>query len=251
MAEVPISTPQRRIGLARALSKLGYCSRSAACELIRAGHVRLNGILLHDPEAPVRIPRDRILVDGLEVKSQKFIYLALNKPRGIVTTAVDEKGRATVYSLLPEGLPWVAPIGRLDKASEGLLLLTNDSEWAAHISDPTTKLEKIYHVQIASKASESMLRTLEAGVQTLQGDFLRASRAHILRAGTKNCWVEITLNEGKNRQIRRMFEALKVDVLRLLRVRIGPLRLGDLKKGDSRILRESEKQALDIAMRSS
>src|SRR5206468_11821800 len=105
MGQMLASRLQRRVGLARALSKLGYCSRSAACELIRAGQVRLNGRLRHDPETPVQIQHDQILVDGVEVKSQKFVYLMLNKPRGIVTTAADEKGRGTVYSLLPKGFP--------------------------------------------------------------------------------------------------------------------------------------------------
>jgi 23S rRNA pseudouridine2605 synthase len=175
----------------------------------------------------------------------------LNKPRGIVTTAADEKGRETVYALLPEGLPWVAPVGRLDKASEGLLLLTNDSEWATRITDPETKLDKIYHVQIGFSTPEQLLGALQKGVRTMQGDVLHVAKADVLRVSTKNSWLEITLHEGKNRQIRRMLEALGIEVLRLLRVQIGPLRLGDLKKGSARTLRESEKRELDAAMRSS
>src|SRR5579885_3647611 len=136
--------PQRRVGLARALSKVGFCSRSSACELIRKGRVQLNDQVRRDPEFPVRLGRDRLQVDGRAVSSLDCVYLMLNKPRGIVTTASDEKNRETVYSLLPPGLPWVAPVGRLDKASEGLLLITNDSEWAARISDPQSKIEKVY-----------------------------------------------------------------------------------------------------------
>src|SRR5271154_6216529 len=113
--------------LARALSKLGFCSRAQAAQLIRAGKVRVNGVVRRDPEAPVRLGKDRIEVDGKQLKAAPKIYLVLNKPRGIVTTASDEKGRDTVYTLLGAELPWVAPVGRLDKASEGLLLLTNDS----------------------------------------------------------------------------------------------------------------------------
>ncbi len=120
----------RRVGLARALSKLGYCSRSDA---IQAGRVRLNHAILRDPEAPVRIERDRIEVDGQPVAAASKVYLMLNKPRGAVTTASDERGRQTVYAFLESNLPWVAPVGRLDKASEGLLLLTNDSEWAGRV----------------------------------------------------------------------------------------------------------------------
>ena len=141
-------TESRQVGLARALSKLGFCSRSQAAKLIRAGRVRLNGATRHDPETPVRLERDRIEVDRNAVAAESKIYLMLNKPRGVVTTASDEKGRQTVYSLLGEKLPWVGPVGRLDKASEGLLLLTNDSEWAARISDPGSHLDKTYHVQV-------------------------------------------------------------------------------------------------------
>jgi 23S rRNA pseudouridine2605 synthase len=234
--------------LARALSKLGYCSRSKAAELIRGSQVRLNGTVRRDPETPVRIGKDRIEVDGQPVAASSKIYLVLNKPRGIVTTASDEKGRETVYSLLPENLPWVSPVGRLDKASEGLLLLTNDSEWAAKITAPETHLDKTYHVQIGAVADEGLLQSLEKGVRSKEGDSLRVKRAGILRLGERNSWLEITLDEGKNRQIRRIFEHLGAEVLRLIRVAIGPLALGDLSKGASRPLTSAEKLSLDAAM---
>jgi 23S rRNA pseudouridine2605 synthase len=242
--------PARRIGLARALSKLGHCSRSQAVELIRAGRVQLNGTVRRNPETPVRLEQDHITVDGKIVARQKKVYLIMNKPRGLVTTASDEKGRDTVYSLLntAEGLPWVAPVGRLDKASEGLLLLTNDSEWGASVAAPETHLEKIYHVQIGAVANQGLIETMLTGIRTEDGDFLRAVRARLLGAGEKNCWLEITLDEGKNRQIRRMLDALGVEVLRLVRVSIGPLQLGKLQKGAYRRLSPEEKLALDRAM---
>jgi 23S rRNA pseudouridine2605 synthase len=242
----------RNVGLARALSKLGYCSRSQAVELIRAGRVRLNGGLRRDPETPVRIQKDHILVDGHAVAASQKIYLMMNKPRGLVTTASDEKGRETVYALLAkagESLPWVAPVGRLDKASEGLLLLTNDSEWGARIAAPETHLEKTYHVQIGTLADERLVQKLVSGVNTAQGDAPRALRASLLRAGEKNCWLEIVLDEGKNRQIRRMLASLDVEVLRLLRIAIGPLQLGELPKGTFRSLTKEEKRMLDDAIR--
>jgi len=124
------------VGLARAISKMGYCSRARAAELIAAGQVRLNGSVRRNAETPVRLGRDKIEVDGQEVRAAKKTYWMLNKPRGTVTTASDEKGRQTVYHHLDAGLPWVAPVGRLDQASEGLLLLTNDSEWAAQVLAP-------------------------------------------------------------------------------------------------------------------
>jgi 23S rRNA pseudouridine2605 synthase len=175
--------------------------------------------------------------------------LMLNKPRGVVTTASDEKGRDTVYSYVSEGLPWVAPVGRLDKASEGLLLMTNDSEWAARISDPETHLDKIYHVQAGAVVGETLLDTMIKGIRTGNGEVLRAKHARVLRAGQRNTWLEIVLDEGKNRQIRRMLEQLDIEVLRLVRVAVGPLVLGKLPKGACRALSSEEKRAVDRAMK--
>src|SRR5712692_4983576 len=159
----------RRTGLSRALSKSGYCSRSSACRLVRDGRVRLNGRVIRDPEKPVALNQDSIEVDGHKLGLAKKLYLVLNKPRGIVTSARDEKGHETVYSLLPESRQWVAPVGRLDKASEGLLLLTNDSEWGARIASPETHIEKTYHVQIAAVADEELIRSMTLGVRDASG----------------------------------------------------------------------------------
>ncbi len=238
----------RHIGMARALSKLGYCSRSQAFALIRAGRVTLNGVVRRNPETPVNLEGDRILVDGQSLAASAHLYLMLNKPRGVVTTAADEEGRRTVYDCLPAGLPWLAPVGRLDKASEGLLLLTNDSEWAARILAPETHLDKTYHVQIGALPDAHLLRAMEKGVTT-DGDLLRVKQAAVLRTGQRNAWLEIVLEEGKNRHIRRLLAALDVQVLRLVRVAIGPLALGELPKGSSRALRVEEKCALDRALR--
>lgn len=236
---------ERHIGLARAISKLGYCSRSQAVELIRAGRVQLNGKTCLNPEAPTREGKDRIAIDGKLIEKPTRIYLALNKPRGIVTTAADEKGRDAIYSLLPYDLPWLAPVGRLDKASEGLLLLTNDSEWAAKIADPASHLDKTYHVQVGVVADHSLLHNLKSGVRDNTGEHLQVKRAKILRGGEKNTWLEIVLDEGKNRHIRRMFATLEIEVLRLVRVAIGSLTLGNLEKGKSRALTKEEKRLLD------
>jgi len=248
---MPKKMAARKVGLARALSKMGFCSRSQAALLIRAGRVQLNGKARRDPEAPVRLGQDRIEVDGHPVEPRKKIYLMMNKPRGLVTTASDEKGRETVYSVLPTGmeaLPWVSPVGRLDKASEGLLLLTNDSEWGARVAAPETHLERTYHVHIGAVADGKLTAALETGVRTEDGTVLHVRRVGLLRSGEKNCWLEITLDEGKNRQIRRMLAALGVEVLRLVRVAIGPLQLGTLPKGAYRRLSGEEKLALDRAM---
>jgi len=234
-----------RTGLARALSKSGYCSRSVACTLIRIGRVRLNGRVLRDPEKPVVLGQDSIEVDGHKLGPATKLYFVMNKPRGVVTTAEDEKGRGTVYLLLPESEKWVAPVGRLDKASEGLLLLSNDSEWGARIASPQMHVEKTYHVQVATVADADLIQRLTLGIRIKDGDFLRVKRAAIVRTGKKNSWLEIVLDEGKNRQIRRLLAALGIEVVRLVRIAIGPLQLGDLGKGKVRELTQKEKAALD------
>lgn len=239
----------KRVGLARALSKLGFCSRSQAFDLIREGKVTLNGARPTNPSTPVRLGVDRIQVEGHRIAAAEKLYLLLNKPRGIVTTASDEKGRDTVYSLLPKNLQWLAPVGRLDKASEGLLLLTNDSEWAARITDPATHLDKTYHVQINVLAGRPLIDALLRGIETQKGETLRAKCVSLLRTGEKNSWVELVLDEGKNRQIRRMFDALGIDILRLIRVAIGTLQLGALSKGNHRPLHPDEKARLDGTMK--
>ncbi|HXY02428.1 MAG TPA: pseudouridine synthase [Terriglobales bacterium] len=238
----------RRIGLARALSKQGYCSRSQAFDLIRSGHVTLNGRIRRDPEAPVCFGTDRIEVDGRVLAGQEKLYVVLNKPRGVITSAADEQGRKTVYACLKPGLPWLAPVGRLDKASEGLLLFTNDSEWAARVSAPETHLDKTYHVQINCLGDQTLIDKITGGITTLNGERLSAKRARILRHGEKNTWLEVILDEGKNRQIRRILTALGLEVLRLVRVAVGPLVLGELPKGTSRLLTTAEKRNLDRAV---
>lgn len=233
-----MSTPARH-GLARALSKLGVCSRSEASRRVLAGRVSVNGRIVRDPEHPVLSDRDRISVDGQPAGAERF-YLMLNKPRGLVTTAHDEHGRDTVYRCLDgTDFPWLAPVGRLDKASEGLLLMCNDPEWAAVITSPGHGLFKTYHVQIDAIPDAGLLVALADGV-AIDGEHLRAKSATLLRTGVKNAWLEIVLDEGRNRQIRRLLAAFDIGVLRLVRVAIGPLVLGELGKGQWRPLSEEE-----------
>jgi 23S rRNA pseudouridine2605 synthase len=236
--------------LARAISKMGYCSRSRATELIHAGEVRINGVVRRDAETSVHLGRDRLDVAGHPIGHAEKIYLMLNKPRGVVTTASDERGRDTVYKYLgdysEEGQTWLAPVGRLDKASEGLLLITNDSEWGAKIAAPDRHVSKTYHVQVAAMVGRDskLLEKLIRGFVVADGECLRATSARLLRRGQRNCWIEMVLEEGRNRQIRRMFEVLDIEVLRLIRVRIGALQLGNLPKGAVRILAPEDRELL-------
>jgi 23S rRNA pseudouridine2605 synthase len=227
-----------RHGVARAISKSGLGSRTQAVQWIRAGRVRVNGRVVRDAEFPVRQDLDRVTVEGQPEAPARTVVM-LNKPRGLVTTTQDEQGRETVYRCFQgAALPWLAPVGRLDKASEGLLLFSNDPAWAARITAPETGPEKRYHVQINCLADAALLKALQRGV-----DF-RVKSARCLRSGGKNSWLEIVLDEGRNRQIRRLLAAFDVSVLRLVRIAIGSLLLGDLPKGGWRALTEEEINAL-------
>ncbi|MBL0165275.1 MAG: rRNA pseudouridine synthase [Xanthomonadales bacterium] len=230
-------------GLARVISKRGTCSRSQAEVLVREGRVRVAGRLVRDPEAATRIDAE-IAIDGAEAEAAPRRYLVLNKPRGMLTTASDEGGRATVYTCLEgQDLPWLAPVGRLDKASEGLLLFSNDSEWAARISSPESRLDKTYHVQIDRLADADLIARLRSGIED-RDEHLAAVAVRELRRGEKNSWLEIILDEGRNRQIRRLLAAFDISVLRLVRVAIGSLQLGGLGKGQWRDLHGDEVRSL-------
>lgn len=234
-----------RSGLARALSKRGYCSRGAAAALVTAGRVRVDGRIERDPEAPTTA-LSSIAVDDTEVATAAARYVLLNKPRGLVTTRSDERQRDTVYRCLDGvDLPWLAPVGRLDKASEGLLLMTNDTVWAARITDPAQGVQKIYHVQIDRVPDAALVAALERGVRTADDGWLQVVTARVLRTGTRHGWLECVLDEGRNRHLRRLLAALDVAVLRLVRVAIGPLVLGDLAKGAWRELTPAEVRALE------
>jgi 23S rRNA pseudouridine2605 synthase len=210
--------------------------------------VRVNGLVETDCARRVDPAKDRIQVEGRENPPAQRVYLMMNKPRGLVTSASDEKGRATVYECLgKEERPWLSPVGRLDRASEGLLLFTNDTRFAAQITDPRNGLDKTYHVQIDGLADAGFLGKMTEGVPTGEGLFLRAKEARLLRRGVRNCWLEIVLNEGRNRHIRRLLGALGRSVLRLVRVSVGPLSLGDLPQGQYRSLSGAEINSLKKA----
>lgn len=227
------------VALCRAINRAGHCSRSAAEALVREGRVTVDGRRVLDPEARVR-PDARIRIDGEPLARVPSRTIAMNKPRGLVVTAADERGRDTVYALLDgSGLPHLGPVGRLDQASEGLLLLTNDTALAARLTDPASHLPKTYHVQIDRRVDDALLAALVAG-REVDGEWLAVADARLLREGTRNCWLALTLTEGRNRHLRRLLGAFDLAVLRLVRVAIGGLELGDLAKGQWRELGAAE-----------
>lgn len=244
MAKKQTDNSSKRTMLPRALSKLGYCSRTQAERLIADGRVTVGGRVVTDLTHWVDVNADRIAVDGTAVFAEASVYLMLNKPRGLVTTRDDPEGRETVFSCL-KGLetPYLAPVGRLDKASEGLLLFTNDTVLAQRLLDPQTHVAKLYHVQVSEKLDDAALARMRAGIAD-EGELLKAAAVHRLREGDKNAWLEIELHEGKNRQIRRMLDHLGVECLRLVRVAIGDIELGDLPKGEARMLTAAEVERL-------
>ena len=234
-------------GVARVISKRGFCSRSVAESLVREGRVSLRGKIVRDPDTPA-YENDEIFVDGKPVTASAFVYFAMNKPRGAVTTANDEKGRTTVMDIFREqyskmfpgkAMMHIAPVGRLDAASEGLLLFTNDTKWADDVLSSADHL-KIYRVQVAGKPSTAELEQMEKGFNVPprvfgeSEEFMHAERATFLSEGEKNCWLEITLSEGKNREIRRMLAHLGYEVMRLVRIQFDKYTLGDLKPGEIR-----------------
>jgi len=243
-----VKSPARgTVSVARGLSKLGVCSRSEGERLVEAGRVRVNGAIVRDTSTRIVPERDAVEVDGKRVGRVERVYLALNKPRGVVTTRDDPQNRSTIYDCFAgASLPFVAPVGRLDKASEGLLLLTNDSQWSARLLDPISHVDKVYHVQLRGRIDDSLIDRVAAGVvESDTSEVLAVKRVSLLRMGSRSSgWLEITLDEGKNRHIRRLFATARIEVLRLVRVAIGPLALGTLAKGEWRRLSDDEVRAL-------
>jgi 23S rRNA pseudouridine2605 synthase len=235
------------VSLARALSKLGVTSRSQAREWIEAGRVSVNGRVVRDPERRIDLDVARLAVDGAPVAASARVYLAFHKPKGVVTTRSDEHGRQTVYDVLAQSTVeeadarWVTPVGRLDRDSSGLLLLTNDTQWGAGISDPRSAVTKTYHVRVQPRITPEHLAQLSAPVSE---DFGPPAAVSVVRESPRGTWLEITLTEGKNREIRRMCARLGYRVETLVRIQIGPIALGDLKPGEVRQVTPKEVAAL-------
>lgn len=237
-ATLPFMQPGKHFGVARVISKRGFCSRSRAETACREGRVALNGELVFDPETRTQMS-DKITVDGVEIGESPRVYYAFNKPRGVLCSAKPEGGRLIVGDFFKsENEAHLFTVGRLDAASEGLILVTNDTEFSNKITAPEAHLAKTYHVQIRRKISEAELRQMERGMLVpprifgKPEEFMQAQTAKILRENDKTTWLEIVLAEGKNREIRRLLKALGHDTARLVRVKIGPYVLGSLKSGE-------------------
>jgi len=225
--------------LQRALARAGFGSRRACEELIERGSVRVNGSLatLGDKVDPTR---DVVTLDGATVNLDPEVrYLKLNKPSGVVTTMHDERGRPDLRSLLPGEGPRIFPVGRLDRETEGLLLLTNDGELANRLMHPSFEIEKEYLAEVAGSPTPSQLRRVRSGVQLDDGP-ARARSARVVDARGDRAQLEIVMTEGRNREVRRLLAAVGLPVARLVRVRVGPVRLGRLKPGQARSLTAPE-----------
>jgi len=232
------------VSLERALSKLGFASRSQARVLVTDGHVTVNGEIVRDPLVRVDVRRARIAVDGEHVRPERRTYIALHKPPGLVTSERDEQGRDTVFSCLADAnLPRLVAVGRLDRESEGLLLFTNDTRWAQRVLDPKRHVDRVYEVHIRGAASDELLDALRAGVAS-RGELLRIKAARRVRSSEAESVLELVLGEGRNRHIRRMLEGLGREITILRRVAIGPVRLGRLGAGAHRALTAAEVEAL-------
>jgi pseudouridine synthase len=235
--------PGRRVQLHRALSKLGWGSRTQAWDWVRAGEVCVDGRVVTDPLAWVDLERQSITRRGETLAPTANIVLALHKPRGVVTTRSDERGRRTVYDLLPSGLPWIFPAGRLDADSEGLLILTNDARLAVQLTEPEHRVSKTYRVTLNGSPSLEKLDQLRRGIVLDDGP-TRPVELRILRRRPNTTVVEMKLSEGRNRQVRRMWKAVGHRVRRLVRTAIGALLLGDLPPGSHRPLDEMDQELL-------
>jgi 23S rRNA pseudouridine2605 synthase len=231
--------PGRRVQLHRAVSKLGWGSRTQAALWIRDSDIEVDGRVVTDPLTWVDLDCQNITRRGQAPPPRRHLSLALHKPHGIVTTRCDERGAATVYDLLPAGLPHVFPAGRLDADSEGLLILTSDSNLAVRLTDPEQHVPRTYRVTVTGRPAEEALAQLRQGVDLSDGR-TRPAEVRLVRSGRGRSVLEVVLTEGRNRQVRRMLAAVGHRVRRLVRVAIGGLALGDLKAGQCRVLTEEE-----------
>ncbi len=230
--------------LDRVLSRFGVASRTAAREAIVAGRMKVNGRIVRNPDVWVQPERDVFHFDGRSLRPARKRSLLFYKPKGVITSHGDPEGRKTVYDCLGEARAWVSPVGRLDKDTSGLLLLTNDTKFADLIASPESRIPKTYLVKSSGLMSDDMIAKLNAGVEMKRGDWARPRSARRVEDRGKYTWLKIVLTEGKNREVRRMLEAVGYKALKLVRIRIGPLTLAGLEVGRWRELSPAEILAL-------
>ena len=230
--------------LDRLLSRFGIASRTAARDAIVAGRLKVNGRIVRDPDVWVSPGRDAFLLDGQPVRPARKRYLLFYKPRGVITSYGDPAGRETVYEYLGEESKWVAPVGRLDKDTSGLLLLTNDTQFGEFITNPHSGITKTYLVKVNALVADEVIAQLQRGVEMKRGDTATPVVVHRREDRGKYSWLDIVLTEGKNREVRRMIEAVGFKVLKLVRTRIGPLTLEGLQVGGWRELTPAELASL-------
>lgn len=244
MAKAADSTTKRPLKtLERVLSKKGLGSRSDARSWIHAGKVRVNGKVIQNPDHWVDLERDRVTFNRKPLESPKKIYILLYKPKGYITSHGDPSGRPTVYDLIADVGTWVSPVGRLDLETSGLLLLTNDNDFADRITNPEHQIPKTYQLKASTLLTDEQLERLRRGVELADGPTRRAQVVR-LRDSAKCTFLQITITEGRNRQVRRMIEAIGSKVLKLVRVAIDTIHIGNLQIGNWRHLTPEERKSL-------
>jgi pseudouridine synthase len=232
--------PKSIMTLDRVLSRFGLASRTAARQAILAGRLKVNGKVARDPDLWVEPDRASLYLDGQRLRPARKTYLLFYKPKGVITSHGDPAGRKTVYEYLGDLGKWVSPVGRLDKDTSGLLLLTNDTEFADLVTDPQSKVLKTYLVKTSGILREETISKLSAGVEMKRGDFASPISVRRLEDRGKYTWLEVVLAEGKNREVRRMIEAVGFKVLKLVRTGLGALTLAGLEVGKWRELTPTE-----------
>ena len=230
--------------LDRVLSRFGLASRTEACDKIRSGQVKVNGCVMRDPDRWIDPKSDVIHLGGKRLKQARKVYLLFYKPKGVITSHGDPAGRKTVYDCLGDNMPWVTPVGRLDKDTSGLLLLTNDTDFANYVTDPASEVSKTYLVKANTLVSDELLGRLAEGIELKRGDRAQPKSVRRVEDRGKYSWLEVVLTEGKNREVRRLLEAVGLKTLKLVRTRIGPCTLEGLQVGKWRDLHSSERALL-------
>ena len=240
---MPQSTRKQLKTLERVISKAGLGSRTEARRWIHAGRVTVNGVKTENPDQWIDMQRDQVHVYNQPLRARERLYVLLYKPKGFLTTYKDPEGRPTVYDLLRDINTFLSPVGRLDLDTSGLLILTNDNQFAEHVTNPVSHVPKTYLVKTSTRLTDEQLQRLRDGIELTDG-LTRPAIVTRLRDSEKYTHLEITITEGRNRQVRRMIDALESHVLKLVRVKIGPIAIGDLPIGKWRSLTAAEIELL-------